>query len=101
MWFTLKCLAHRPGPCERSFVVRAHLGRKFYLLGGRKCYTRPPRLRETDRNGLFGGTRSVLPFADVLYFFTDEFSGLGGSGLAAAGISPSFSDCGFFRHARY
>src|SRR5438874_10050130 len=42
----------------------------------RQLYAGTPRLRESDRDRLFGGSHTMFAFADVMHFFPDEFSGL-------------------------
>jgi hypothetical protein len=61
-----------------GFILRS------FLLGGFACGfasgyldAGAPGLGETDRNGLPGGSGTVLPFAYVLDFLVHIFTGLG------------------------
>ena len=40
------------------------------------------RLGEPDGDGLFGGARTMLSLADMVHFFTDKFSCLGGGSFS-------------------
>src|SRR5438105_12090025 len=50
----------------------------------RQLYAGTPRLRESDRDRLFGGSHTMFAFADVMHFFPDEFSGLRAGRFARA-----------------
>src|SRR6202011_3052075 len=44
------------------------------LFGGRNVDARSPRLRQTNRNGLLGGSSAVFAFAYMLNFLANEFA---------------------------
>lgn len=44
------------------------------LFGWRKLDTRSPRLRQTNRNGLLGGSSAVFAFTYMLNFLANEFA---------------------------
>src|ERR1041384_4201181 len=46
------------------------------LLGRRQVHSSAPRLRETDGDCLFGRSRAVLSFTNMLDLFADKLSGL-------------------------
>jgi hypothetical protein len=45
-------------------------------FGRRQIDSRASRLGQSNRNGLFGGTRAVDAFSDVVHLLLDEFTGL-------------------------
>jgi hypothetical protein len=56
------------------------------------------RFGEPDRDGLLRRASAVLPFTDVVHFFSDKFSRLGAGGLAFTSIFASAFQGSFFRH---
>jgi hypothetical protein len=64
-----------------SFPKSTH-GATPCLLGGpasgwsRQVYARATGLRQPDGYRLFRGPRSMLPFADMVHFFPNEFARL-------------------------
>jgi hypothetical protein len=58
------------------------------LCRRREIHARATRLGETDRDRLFGRTRTVFAFADVVYLLAHELSGLSGRCFAFAPVAP-------------
>jgi hypothetical protein len=48
----------------------------------RQLYASPPRLRQADRNRLFGRSSAMFAFADVFHFFAHELARLRGRRLS-------------------
>jgi hypothetical protein len=63
--------------------------RRLAFLRRRKLYASPARFRQTDRDGLLGGAGSMLPFPDMVHFFTNKFSSLRRRSLSRALAFPS------------
>ena len=73
---------------RRSFLPRRALSLSNVPLGlscwcrcstfsrRRQANSSPPRLRQTDRDGLLGRPRAVLAFADVVHLLLHELAGL-------------------------
>ena len=59
-----------------ALSLATNLLRGSSLCGRRKLDTRSPRLRQTDRNRLLGGSSAVFALAYVLNFLPDEFARL-------------------------
>jgi hypothetical protein len=84
----------RPSRPPQRFFRAAATGTR------RKLHSCPPRLREPNRNCLFGRARAMYTITNVFDLFPHEFPGLCGWGFAFFSVSPSFC-LGFrFRHIR-
>ena len=68
------------------------------LARRRELHPRAPRLGETDSDRLLGGTRTMLPFADVMHFLANELSRLGRGGFAPLLVPASSCDCSLLWH---
>jgi hypothetical protein len=58
----------------------------------------PARLRQSNRDGLFGGSRSMFPFADVMHLFAHEFSRLRARRFSFFSVAVRSFASFFFRH---
>jgi len=73
--------------------------RSLTLLRCCQLHACAPRLRKTDSDGLLCRPRSMLAFANVFHFLTNELARLGGRGLAFALRFTRTFNCFLFRHA--
>jgi hypothetical protein len=67
-------------------------------LWRRQLHSGSSRLRQTDRDGLLRAPRAVLPFANMMNFFANEFSCLRGWRFSFSLILARFFDCLVFWH---
>src|SRR3989442_14154066 len=51
--------------------------RSRFLLWRRKFHSSPPRFGKANRDCLFGRSRTVLSFADMVHLFANELARLG------------------------
>ena len=110
MSFPFQSAAGCPRATSRCFAVGSPLAHIAGCLGtstrrgtafarSSELDARAASFREANRNGLLGRTSAVLPFADMVHFFSDKFSGLCAGRLAFTCIFASAFQCSFFRHA--
>src|SRR5437667_457979 len=83
-----------------GYIVRSRVRAALRAAEERSAgpLVRAARLGQADRDGLFGGSRAVLAFADVVHFLADKFTGLGRWGLAFAFIPGGAFERFFLGH---
>jgi hypothetical protein len=64
--------------------LTARSGLRFTSGGRWKLHSSATGLRQPDRDGLLRAASAVFALSDVMHFFPDEFTGLGGRCLALA-----------------
>ena len=64
----------------------------------RQIDTGAPRFGQSNRDGLFGGTRSVSTFTDMVYLLADEFPSLRRWRLACLLVGTGPLQCSLLGH---
>jgi hypothetical protein len=70
----------------------------FATLRRRQFYSRPPRLREADSNGLLWRARAVLAFSNMFHFFAHKLARLRAGRLTFTSVLVRAFDCVLFWH---
>jgi hypothetical protein len=86
-----------------AFRIVAHgsasgLGGSSAFRWRRQLHSSPTGFRQSNRNGLFGGPRSVHSFPDMLHFLPYELPGLRAGGLAFPFVLAGSCDGFLFWH---
>src|SRR5438105_4974768 len=63
-------------PTQGGLRAAPCLRRRLSRLRRAQIHTRPPRLRQSDGDGLLGRARAVLSFTDVVHLLAHELTGL-------------------------
>jgi len=73
-------------------------GRRLAFARRWKFDTRSPRLRQSNRYGLFRGAGPVLALADMIHLLANELPSLGGRRLSLPPIALRSFQGSLFRH---
>jgi hypothetical protein len=87
-----------PGLCKITLCLAFYS--RFAALWWRQFYSGPPRLGETNRDGLLRRSSAVLAFSNVFHFFAYKLTRLSRRGLAFALVFARAFNCFFFWHIK-